>query len=133
MRRESPSWLNHITGQVVDASVKIHKSLGPGLLESVYERCLLHELGLRGLCARRQQPFPVIYDGVRMDIGFRADLLVENDVILEIKSVEATAPVHRQQLLTYLRVTNLRLGLLLNFGAKTMREGITRIVNDFDE
>lgn len=107
---------------------KIHTTLGPGLLESVYETVLVYELEKRGLNFVRQQPIPVVYERVRLEEGFRADIIVENKVIIEIKSVEAVAPVHKKQLLTYLRLTNLRLGLLINFNA-LIRDGITRIAN----
>jgi len=103
--------------------------LGPGLLESVYETTLAYELAKRGLQLRRQQAMPVVYESVQMDIGFRADLIVEGKVIVEIKSVEAISPVHRKQLLTYLRVTDKRLGLLINFNVELIKDGITRVVN----
>lgn len=103
--------------------------MGPGLLESVYETTLAYELAKRGLQLRRQQAMPVVYESVQMDIGFRADLIVEGKVIVEIKSVEAISPVHRKQLLTYLRVTDKRLGLLINFNVELIKDGITRVVN----
>ena len=109
---------------------KIHKRLGPGLLESVYEATLAYELAKRGLQLRRQQSMPVVYEAVRMDVGFRADLIVEGKVIVEIKSIDAIAPVHRKQLLTYLRLTDKRLGLLINFNVELIKDGITRVVNN---
>ncbi|MFM2295437.1 MAG: hypothetical protein RLZZ350_1850 [Verrucomicrobiota bacterium] len=120
---------NEIAKVVVDAAFKIHTTLGPGLLESVYEAVLTYELQQRGLNVVRQQPIPVIYESVRLEEGFRADLIVEGKVIVELKSVETIAPVHKKQVLTYLRLTNLKLGLLINFGDALIKDGITRIVN----
>lgn len=121
---------NELAGEIVNAAFKIHTTLGPGLLESVYETTLAHELEKRGIKATRQQPMPVVYETIRMEIGFRADLVVGDKVIVEIKSIEALAPVHRKQLLTYLRLTDKRLGLLINFNVELIREGITRVVNN---
>lgn len=120
---------NEISKQVVDAAFKIHTRLGPGLLESVYEAVLTYELRKRGLCVERQKAIPVVYEEVRLDEGFRADLVVEGKVIIELKSVEAVARVHKKQVLTYLRLSNLRLGLLINFGEELIKNGITRVVN----
>jgi GxxExxY protein len=120
---------NEIAKVVVDAAFQVHTRLGPGLLESVYESVLAYELEKRGLQVVRQQPVPVVYDGVTFDEGFRADLIVENKVILELKSVEVTLPVHKKQLLTYLRLTDKQLGLLINFGVALIKDGITRMVN----
>jgi GxxExxY protein len=124
---------NEIAKKVVEAAYTVHTRLGPGLLESVYEAVLTHELERCGLRAARQVPVPVVYEGVRFDEGFRADLVVEDKVILELKSVESVAPVHKKQLLTYLRLADKRLGLLINFGAPLIRDGITRIVNNLAE
>ena len=121
---------NEIATIIVDAAFKIHKRLGPGLLESVYETTLAYELAKRGLQLRRQQSMPVIYEDVRMDVGFRADLIVEGKVIVEIKSIDVIAPVHRKQLLTYLRLTDKKLGLLINFNVELIKDGITRVVNN---
>ena len=121
---------NEIATIIVDAAYSIHTRLGPGLLESVYETTLAYELAKRGLEVRKQQAMPVIYEAVRMDIGFRADLVVEGKVIVEIKSIDAIAPVHRKQLLTYLRLTDKRLGLLINFNVELIKDGITRVVNN---
>ena len=121
---------NEIATTVVDAAYTIHTRLGPGLLESVYETTLAYELIKRGLSVRRQQAMPVVYDSVRMDIGFRADLIVADQVIVEIKSIEAVSPVHRKQLLTYLRLTDKRLGLLINFNVELIKGGLTRVVNN---
>ena len=120
---------NEITRQIVDAAFRIHVALGPGLLETVYEVALAHELQKRGLRVRRQVPIPIEYDGLKFDEGFRADLLVEERVIVELKSVEKNHPVHAKQLRTHLVLARLQLGLVLNFGLELMRDGITRIVN----
>lgn len=121
---------NEISGIIVDAAFKIHTTLGPGLLESVYEVVLAHELKTRGLHVLSQQPIPVVYDDVRLEIGFRADIVVKNKVVIEVKSVDVIAPVHPKQLRTYLRLMNLRLGLLINFNVPLIKDGITRVVNN---
>jgi GxxExxY protein len=120
---------NDIARQVVDAAYRVHVTLGPGLLESVYEAALEYELTNRGLAVSRQSSIPISYNGVDLGEGFKADLIVEDLVILELKSVEAVAPVHTKQLLTYLRLTDRKLGLLINFGAARIKDGITRVVN----
>jgi GxxExxY protein len=124
---------NAIAKQIVDAAFRIHTTLGPGLLESVYDAVLTYELAQRGLRVSRQQSIPVVYGDVRIDTGFRADLIVEDKVIVEIKSVETLAPVHKKQLLTYLRLADKRLGLLINFHVVLIKDGITRIVNGLEE
>jgi len=124
---------NDVATQIVDAAYKIHTELGPGLLESVYEVVMAEELTRRGLRVVRQQAIPVVYGNVKLDIGFRADLIVEGKVIIEIKSVEAIAPVHRKQLLTYLRLADKRLGLLINFDTELIKDGIARVVNRLAE
>lgn len=124
---------NQIAREVVDAAVKVHSTLGPGLLESVYEVVLAHELESRGLRVARQVPIPIEYEGLKFDEGFRADIIVEGKVILELKSVEQLARVHPKQLLTYLKLADKRLGLLLNFGAALMKEGIKRIANGIED
>jgi len=121
--------LNLISGKIVDAAFHIHSALGPGLLESVYEVILARELEKRGLQVERQKPVPIVFDGLRFDEGFRADLIVENCVVVELKSVEEIARVHAKQLLTYLRLLDFRLGRLINFGAPVIKNGIRRIVN----
>jgi GxxExxY protein len=113
--------------------LRIHTALGPGLLESVYDAVLGYELAQRGLRTVRQQSIPVVYGNVRIDTGFRADLIVEDKVIVEIKSVEVLAPVHKKQLLTYLRLADKRLGLLINFQVALIKDGITRIVNGLED
>jgi GxxExxY protein len=120
---------NAIAKEIVDCSFKIHSKLGPGLLESVYERILHHELTKRGLDVQRQVPLPVVWDNLVFDEGFRIDLIVNGLVVVELKSIEKVAPVHKKQLLTYLRLTNKRLGLLINFGEMLIKDGIERIAN----
>ena len=124
---------NEIGKIVVDTVVSVHRDLGPGLLETVYEVVLAHVLRQRGLTVERQVPVPIEYCGIRFDEGFRADIIIENKVILELKSVQAVSNIHKKQLLTYLRLTGLKLGYLLNFGEALMKDGITRTVNKLDE
>lgn len=115
-----------ITGKVIGAAIKVHRALGPGLLESAYEACLAYELVTAGLRVERQVQLPVVYDGVKLDCGYRLDLLIEQRVILEIKAVEKVLPIHEAQLLTYLRLASLPVGLILNFNVLRMTDGITR-------
>ena len=124
---------NQIAKDVVDAAFRVHTKLGPGLLESVYEVVLAYELEKRGFSVICQKSVSVKYDDLVFDVGFRADIIVEDLVILELKSVEATAPVHKKQLLTYLRLADKKLGLLINFGAPLIKHGISRIVNGLKE
>ncbi len=124
---------NELATIAVDVSYQIHRKLGPGLFESVYHAILLYELRKRGLRVETQAPVPVVWEDVHLDVGFKADLIIEGKLILEVKSVEQTAAVHRKQLLTYLRLTNCRLGLLMNFGSELIGEGITRGVNGLPE
>ena len=121
--------VNEISRIIVDVAYKIHIKLGPGLLESVYEAIMCHELIKRGLKVERQKPIPVIWDEIYLDIGFRSDLVVEDKVIVELKSVETLSKVHSKQILTYLKITNTKLGLLINFNETLIRDGIYRIVN----
>ncbi len=121
---------NEIAKIIVNTAYNIHVKLGPGLLESVYEEILYYELNKENLMVERQKAIPVIWEKKKMEIAFRADLIVENKVIIELKSVERIAPVHPKQLLTYLKTTNLKLGLLINFNEKLIKNGITRIVNN---
>jgi GxxExxY protein len=120
---------NEISKQIVDAAYKLHTTLGPGLFESVYETVMAQELSNRGLKVVRQQAIPVTWENVHLEAGFRADLIVEDKVSIEIKSVENLAPVHRKQLLTYLRLTGRKLGLLINFDTELIKDGIARVVN----
>ncbi len=131
LRRHEDTEMNEnaIGTIVVDSAVELHRALGPGLLETVYEVTLARALERRGLSVRRQVIVPIEYDGQRFDEGFRADLIVGNLVLVELKSVERVTPVHKKQVLTYLRLTGLKLGYLLNFGEALMRDGITRIIN----
>ena len=124
---------NEVAKQIVDAAYRIHTSLGPGLLESAYAAVLAYELEKRGLRTVRQQVVPIIYQSARIETGFRADLIVEDKVIVEIKSVEAVAPVHKKQLLTHLRLADKRLGLLINFNVALIKDGITRIANGIQD
>lgn len=125
--------LNKVSGEIVDAAIAVHQELGPGLLESVYEVVLAHELRSRNLEIDRQVIVPIDYKGIRFEEGYRLDLLVNNAVIVEIKSVEEITKVHQKQLLTYLRMMDKPLGLLLNFNVNLMKEGISRIANGIAE
>lgn len=113
----------------MDSAVAVHRALGPGLLESAYEACLAYELRKRGFHLDTQVVLPVVYDGQRLEAGYRIDILVERSLILELKALESLAPIHKSQLLSYLRLSNCRLGLLMNFNVKLMKDGIFRIVN----
>ena len=124
---------NQIAAQIVDAAYKIHVMLGPGLLESVYLAVLAYELRQRGLAVKTELDLPVIYEKVQIAVGFRIDMIVEEKVIVELKSVEKLAPVHQKQLLTYLRLADKRLGLLINFGEARIKDGIQRVVNQLSE
>jgi GxxExxY protein len=121
--------LNEISGQVVDAAMKVHTVLGPGLLENAYEACLKRELGKRGLPVEQQVALPVVYDGVRIDLGYRLDLLVGHEVIVEIKAVDKVTPLHEAQLLSYLKLGGKRLGLLINFNVVHLKDGVKRMAN----
>jgi len=125
--------LERIASRVVDAALKVHKRLGPGLLESAYQACLERELRLRGLGVQCEVPLPLEYEGVRVEVGYRLDMLVEGCLIIENKTAEATTPLHRAQLLTYLRLADCRLGFLLNWNVPLMRDGIVRCVNGLEE
>jgi GxxExxY protein len=118
---------NKVTEQIIGAAIEVHRALGPGLLESAYEECLVYELTQRRVAFERQKPIPVVYKEVHLDCGFRLDLLVENLVIVELKAVSQFEPVHEAQLLTYLKLTGLKLGLLLNFNVSQLRRGIKRL------
>ncbi len=122
--------LNRISGQIVDAAMKVHSALGPGLLESAYEACLEFELSRRGLRVRRQVLLPVLYENIQVDAGYRIDLLVEDAVIVELKSVSELSPLFEAQALTYLKLSKLRLGLLMNFNVLHLKDGIKRLVNN---
>ncbi|MBA4383903.1 MAG: GxxExxY protein [Anaerolinea sp.] len=124
---------NEITKIVIDSAYKIHTRIGPGLLESAYQAIIVYELKNRGLHVDSEIPMPIHYEDVNLDVGFRADLIVENKVIVELKSIEKLAEVHKKQLLTYLRISGLQVGLLINFGAPLIKDGIFRIVNGLKE
>lgn len=124
---------NEIATIIVDAAYKIHKLYGPGLLESAYAAVLAYELAKRGLQVTTEHPIPLVYEDVRIDVAYKADLVVDDKVIVELKSVERIAPVYYKQLLTYLKLADKRLGLLINFGAPFIRDGITRVVNGLPE
>ncbi len=123
--------LEKLAAIAVDCGFRLHDDLGPGLLESVYEACLFESLAERGLFVERQKAIPIRYRGVTLNEGFRADLLIERVLLIELKSTEAHAPVHAKQLLTYLRLMNLQLGLLMNFGAPTFKQGVRRLANNY--
>lgn len=125
--------INEISGMIVEAAYKVHTTLGPGLLESVYEAVLARELSKRGLRVRRQVPVPIRYEDMIFDEGFRADLIVEDCIVVELKSVEQLAPVHPKQVLTHCRLLDYRLGLLIDFGAALIKDGIKRIANRLEE
>jgi len=122
---------NEISGKIIGAAIEVHKHLGPGLLESAYEECLCRELDLRGIDFKRQVPLPLKYKGLKLDCGYRLDLLVEDKVIVELKTVEAIAPIHEAQILTYLKLRDIRLGLIINFNVPLLVEGIRRLVNNY--
>jgi GxxExxY protein len=122
--------LNESSGTIVDAAIRVHSALGPGLLESAYETCLAYELRERGLLVRTQVALPVVYKTITMDVAYRIDLIVEESIIVELKTVSKLLPIHEAQLLTYLKLSGHRLGLLLNFHVARMREGIKRMVNN---
>jgi GxxExxY protein len=121
--------LNEISEKIIGCSIKVHRALGPGLLESTYEVCLVHELGKAGLNAKTQVALPVVYDGIKLDAGYRIDVLVEEEVIIELKAIDNLLPIHEAQLLSYLKLSNKKIGLLINFNVKLLRDGIKRIAN----
>ena len=121
--------VNKVSGAIVNAAMKVHSAVGPGLLESAYEACLLHELRQLGMKAQAQVSLPVAYDGVKIDVGYRVDLLVEDAVIVELKAVETLLPIHEAQLLSYLKLSGKRVGLLINFNVPHLKDGIRRMVN----
>ena len=122
--------VNTLTGSVIGAAIEVHKTLGPGLLESAYEECLCHELNLRGISHERQVPLPIQYKEVKLDCGYRIDILIDRTIILELKVTEKTEPIHKAQLLTYLKFAGLKIGLLINFNVPILKDGITRLVNE---
>jgi GxxExxY protein len=125
--------VNKLSGEIIGAAIEVHKILGPGVLESAYEECICHELDIGGLSLVRQKPLALRYKGINLDCGYRLDVVVEGAIILELKSCEKIEPIHKAQLLTYLKLSCLKLGLLLNFNVPLMKEGIVRIVNELEE
>lgn len=125
--------LNELTERIIGAAIEVHRALGPGLLESAYEECLCHELSLRGVRFERQADLPVQYKGLRLDCGYRLDMLVDKAVAVEIKAVEALAPIHEAQLLTYLKIGGWHVGLLLNFNVPVLKNGLRRMVLNLEE
>ena len=125
--------LDEITGQVVDAAIQVHRTLGPGLLESAYEACLVSELVQRGFLVERQKELPVVYRDIQVDCGYRLDILVERQVIVEVKAVDKLAPIHEAQVITYLRLSGSKVGLLMNFNVPLLKDGLRRLVNDYPE
>ena len=125
--------INELSSRIIGAAIEVHKALGPGLLESAYEECLSHEFSFRNFSFERQKSLPLIYKGKKLDCGYRLDLVIENAIILELKSCEKIEPIHKAQLLTYLKLSGLHLGLILNFNTTIMRDGIVRIVNELNE
>jgi GxxExxY protein len=123
--------INDLTESIIGAAIEVHRELGPGLLESAYHQCLCHELTLRGLLWRSQVPLPVEYKSVRLDCGYSMDLVVEQQVVVELKTVEKLIPVHEAQMITYLKLSKLSVGLLVNFYTQVLRNGIKRFVNEF--
>lgn len=121
--------LNRITESIIGAAIQVHRALGPGLLESAYEACLAFELGKRGLKVEQQKPLPLVYDGVKLECGYRIDLLVESSVIVEIKSVDRVAPIHEAQILSYLKLSGCKAGLLINFNVTMLKDGIRRFIH----
>ena len=122
--------LNEISGQIIGSAIEVHRALGPGLLETAYEACLAHELFQRGLAVERQKHLPITYKTVELDAAYRLDLLVERRVVVELKAVEQVHPIHKTQLLTYLKLSGLKLGLLINFNVKVLKDGIDRVIYD---
>ena len=125
--------IEQIAKQIVNSAIKVHKALGPGLLESAYQKCLTYELESAGLAIKCETSVPVQYRNIQINAGFRADMIVEDSIIIENKTVDQIAPIHEAQLLTYLKLTNLHLGFLLNWNVTLMKHGIKRIVNNYDE
>jgi GxxExxY protein len=125
--------LNRITETIIGSAIQVHKALGPGLLESAYEACLVYELNQRGLKVQQQKPLPVVYRDVKLDCGYRLDLFIEEAVIVELKSVDDLEPIHNAQLLSYLKLSGAKVGLLINFNVMILKSGIRRVVQDFPD
>ncbi|MBI2469779.1 MAG: GxxExxY protein [Planctomycetes bacterium] len=125
--------LNKITETIIGVAIDVHRALGPGLLESAYEACMVHDLMQADMKVEQQKSLPVVYRGVKLECGYRLDLLIENEVIVEIKSVETLLPIHKAQLMSYLKLADCKLGLLINFNVELLKDGIQRIVNNFPD
>jgi GxxExxY protein len=125
--------MKELSERIIGAAIEVHRVLGPGLLESTYERCLVHELLLQGIHAQRQKKQPILYKGLEIEEGYRIDILVEEKIILELKVVDQLNPIHTAQLLTYLKLSGCQLGLLINFNVKLLKHGIKRVVNEYTE
>jgi len=125
--------INKITETIIGAAIAVHRTFGPGLLESAYESCLAYDLMREGLKVQQQKPLPVVYRGVNLECGYRLDLMVEDEVIVEIKSIEKLLPIHKAQLMSYLKLSGCKVGLLINFNVEVLKNGIQRIVNNFPE
>jgi GxxExxY protein len=123
--------INDLTSLVIESAIKIHKELGPGLLESAYKECLAYELNKNGLFVEKEKPIPLIYEEVKLECGYRLDLLINNELILEIKSVESVADIHVAQVLTYMKLLNKKFGLLINFNVPLLKNGIKRLINKY--
>jgi GxxExxY protein len=133
MRHGEVEDLNQLTEAVLNAAIKVHRELGPGLLESAYEACLCFELTRRGFLVERQKPQPIVFDGLHIDCGYRIDLLVEGKIVLEVKAITQVLKIHQQQVLTYLRLSDRRVGLVINFNQQRLMDGVKRVVNDFPD
>lgn len=120
--------INKITEKIIGCAIEVHKNLGPGLLESAYEECLCYELNIKGLFFERQRPVPIIYKEIKLNCGYRSDIIVENKVVVEIKSIDSIAPIHEAQMLTYLRFANKKIGLLINFNVTVLKNGLRRFI-----
>lgn len=129
MKMDERERLNKITETIIGAAIQVHRTLGPGLLESAYVACLAHELGKRGLSTEEQKPVPLIYEEVKLECGYRMDLMVEHSVVVEVKSVEALAPIHEAQVMSYLKLSGCKLALLINFNVVVLKDGIRRFIN----
>lgn len=125
--------LNKITETIIGVAIDVHRALGPGLLESAYEACMVHDLMQAGMIVEQQKPLPVVYREVKLECGYRLDLMIENEVIVEIKSVEKLLPIHKAQLMSYLKLSDCKVGLLINFNVELLKDGIQRVVNNFPD
>lgn len=125
--------INQLSSKIIGAAIEVHRTLGPGLLESAYEECICYELELRRIKFERQKALPIHYKGKRLDCGYRLDIVIDNKIITELKSIEKIEPIHKAQLLSYLKLSGQKLGLLLNFNVSVMKDGIVRLVNQLEE